>query len=172
MSFIFSSSYVLMGSMMSFVLRKACLVYREAFLEGAGLDPFECTTFASCCMAVFKNTISTPWHSGVNTWWCVRQPVQNLLRCIQRKTRPATSSVWGSYQCIPNCIAKLLRERRFIIMSLTRYTQPYRRKKSYPVGHPKIIFRGFKAIDKYFGLIKCTVLPPPRLVSSRVALPM
>ena len=31
----------------------------------------------------------------------------------------------------------------------------------YPVGHPEIIFRDFKSLDEYFGIVKCTV-PPPR----------
>ena len=30
----------------------------------------------------------------------------------------------------------------------------------YPLGHPQIITENFKPIDEYFGLIKCTVLPP------------
>jgi hypothetical protein len=33
----------------------------------------------------------------------------------------------------------------------------------YPVGHPVIITHGFKDIKEYFGLIKCTVLPPSNL---------
>lgn len=36
------------------VLRKACIVYRDAFIECTTLDPFAYTTLASCCMAVFK----------------------------------------------------------------------------------------------------------------------
>jgi hypothetical protein len=30
----------------------------------------------------------------------------------------------------------------------------------YPVGHPQIIFRNFGPLDGYFGIVKCTVLPP------------
>ena len=30
----------------------------------------------------------------------------------------------------------------------------------YPVGHPQIIFRDFGPLEKYFGIVKCTVLPP------------
>ena len=30
----------------------------------------------------------------------------------------------------------------------------------YPVGHPEIIFRDFKSVEQYFGIVKCTVLPP------------
>ncbi|KAI3354720.1 hypothetical protein L3Q82_004502 [Scortum barcoo] len=33
-------------------------------------------------------------------------------------------------------------------------------KKLYPVGHPQIILSDFESIDKYFGFVKCTVLPP------------
>lgn len=30
----------------------------------------------------------------------------------------------------------------------------------YPIGHPRIITRGFKAIHEYFGIVKCKILPP------------
>jgi hypothetical protein len=33
----------------------------------------------------------------------------------------------------------------------------------FPVGHPKVITQDFQAIERYFGLIKCTVLPPSSL---------
>ncbi|KAI3365522.1 hypothetical protein L3Q82_010133, partial [Scortum barcoo] len=36
------------------VLRKACRIYRETFLECTQLDPFAFTTLASSCMGVFK----------------------------------------------------------------------------------------------------------------------
>ncbi|XDV16499.1 hypothetical protein PO909_016187 [Leuciscus waleckii] len=32
--------------------------------------------------------------------------------------------------------------------------------KTYPIGHPKIIFKDFEEIENYFGLIKAEVLPP------------
>ncbi len=44
------------------VLRKACFVYRQAFMECAELDPFQYTTLASCCMAVFKTHFLPPTH--------------------------------------------------------------------------------------------------------------
>jgi hypothetical protein len=33
----------------------------------------------------------------------------------------------------------------------------------YPVGHPEIILSDFKDISEYFGIIKCTVVPPKDL---------
>ena len=33
----------------------------------------------------------------------------------------------------------------------------------FPVGHPEIIIKDFKEVSSYYGLIKCTVLPPQRL---------
>lgn len=42
------------------VLHKACTVYREAFIECTDLDPFDYTTLASCCMAVFKTRFLPP----------------------------------------------------------------------------------------------------------------
>ena len=36
------------------LLREACLKYRDEFMQCTGLDPFNQTTLASCCMAVYK----------------------------------------------------------------------------------------------------------------------
>ena len=35
--------------------------------------------------------------------------------------------------------------------------------KTYPIGHPDIIFRDFKPLDTYFGIVKATVCPPKGL---------
>ncbi len=37
-------------------------------------------------------------------------------------------------------------------------------RKTYPIGHPEIILKDFEPIETYFGLIKCTVLPPRKLL--------
>lgn len=44
--------------------------------------------------------------------------------------------------------------------SLYPFVQKY---KKYPIHHPEIITSNFLDIDKYFGLIKCRVLPPQKL---------
>ncbi len=36
--------------------------------------------------------------------------------------------------------------------------------KTYPIGHPEIILKDFEPVESYFGLIKCTVLPPRKLL--------
>ena len=33
-------------------------------------------------------------------------------------------------------------------------------KRDYPIGHPQIIHKDFDDINKYFGIVKCTVAPP------------
>ena len=44
--------------------------------------------------------------------------------------------------------------------SLYPYTNKY---CSYPVGHPQVITDNFKDISEYYGLIKCTIIPPSNL---------
>jgi hypothetical protein len=46
------------------------------------------------------------------------------------------------------------------ITSLYPYVQKYMR---YPVGHPIIITENFDDFDSYFGIAKCTILPPRNL---------
>ncbi len=36
--------------------------------------------------------------------------------------------------------------------------------KTYPIGHPEIILKDFEPVESYFGVIKCTVLPPRALL--------
>ncbi len=37
-------------------------------------------------------------------------------------------------------------------------------RKTYPIGHPEISEKDFEPIKSYFGVIKCTVLPPRKLL--------
>ncbi len=37
-------------------------------------------------------------------------------------------------------------------------------RKTYPIGHPEIILKDFEPVESYFGVIKCTVLPPRALL--------
>ncbi|KAK0153088.1 putative DNA polymerase [Merluccius polli] len=272
------------------VLRKACVVYRDAFIECAGLDPFECTTLASCCMSVFKTQFLPPdtlalTHDGAYTnqyktfsnasiQWLEFEAFKNdadimhALNHGEKQFGPYHVDVfceWGGVRtayefagCFwhgcPKChspghknavnniaFGVLYRQFKEKLASLRQthklhvrvmweceweqakttdqtlqdflknYNAPERlnprhalfggrtnayklhckvaegekiqyydftslyptvqAQKSYPIGHPKIIFRDFEAIDKYFGLIKCSVTTP-RVVSSRVAIPM
>lgn len=36
--------------------------------------------------------------------------------------------------------------------------------KTYPIGHPEIILKDFGPVESYFGLTKCTVVPPRKLL--------
>ena len=51
--------------------------------------------------------------------------------------------------------------RYYDFKSLYPYVQKY---GIFPVGHPEIITENFKDIKEYFGLVKCTVLPPQNLL--------
>ncbi|GAA6081805.1 uncharacterized protein LOC125146163 [Tachysurus ichikawai] len=43
---------------------------------------------------------------------------------------------------------------------------PYVNKsKTYPIGHPTVIFRDFEPLDNYFGIVRAKVLPPRGLWS-------
>ncbi|XP_051743104.1 uncharacterized protein LOC127508773 isoform X2 [Ctenopharyngodon idella] len=37
-------------------------------------------------------------------------------------------------------------------------------RKTYPIGHPQIIFKDFEPIENYYGLIRATVYPPRKLL--------
>ncbi|MGL6054895.1 MAG: DNA polymerase [Vibrio metschnikovii] len=37
-------------------------------------------------------------------------------------------------------------------------------RKTYLIGHPKIIFNNFEPIENYYGLIKAIVIPPRKLL--------
>lgn len=48
--------------------------------------------------------------------------------------------------------------KKLIIMTLQASTR--QSKKPYPLRHPVIIHNDFDMLDKYFGFVKCSVLPP------------
>ena len=37
-------------------------------------------------------------------------------------------------------------------------------RKTYPIGHPQIIFKDFEPIENYYGIVKATVHPPRGLL--------
>lgn len=66
-----------------------------------------------------------------------------------------TNSIKLYHKCKPGESIKY-----YDFTSLYPYVQKY---CDYPVGQPIIITENFDAIDKYYGIIKCKVLPPRRL---------
>ena len=42
------------------ILRRCCIVFRQLYLDTAGIDPFQYATIASVCMAIFKNECIIP----------------------------------------------------------------------------------------------------------------
>ncbi|XP_077961146.1 uncharacterized protein LOC144382995 [Gasterosteus aculeatus] len=259
------------------VLRKACSIYRETFIECTELDPFSFTTLASSCMGVFKTlflpkdtvaltfegayTAQNKTYSDVSMQWLeyvaltenieIKHALNHgeqlfepfyvdgynsvtntcyefagcffhgCVKChVQSDMNPVTKITYGrQYRVFMDKIYSLQKQHglRVVVMwecewsSLKRtsgavqafmvtykkrerleprkalfggrtnamklyhkigadekiryydFTSLYptvQAKKQYPVGHPQVILKDFESIDKYFGLIKCTVLPP------------
>ena len=61
----------------------------------------------------------------------------------------------------PNCTIVAKETSKSGTWTLPAYTPHVNRSKTVPTGHPEIITENFdEDISNYFGLIKCTVLPP------------
>ncbi len=59
---------------------------------------------------------------------------------------------------------KASEDERILYVDFTSLYPFVQARKTYPIGHPEIILKDFEPVETYFGLIKCTVLPPRRLL--------
>jgi len=58
----------------------------------------------------------------------------------------------------------ILMQCSYIILFFPYSLYPWCNKTGkYPIGHPEVITENFKSLSQYYGLIKCTVVPPPLL---------
>ncbi len=59
---------------------------------------------------------------------------------------------------------KATEDERISYLDFTSLYPFVQSRKTYPIGHPEIILKDFEPVESYFGLIKCTVLPPRKLL--------
>ncbi len=59
---------------------------------------------------------------------------------------------------------KATEDERISYLDFTSLYPFVQSRKTYPIGHPEIILKDFEPVERYFGLIKCTVLPPRKLL--------
>ena len=98
---------------------------------------------------------------SLNTYWKKRKQyyqditVYGHINLRERLFGGRTNNLFFHYKCKDDEILYY-----FDFTSLYPYVLVNR---FYPIGHPKVITQDFEEIDRYFGFIKCIILPPKKL---------
>ncbi len=87
--------------------------------------------------------------------WLAKQDIVEPIQVRDCLYGGRTNPLWLYYLC------KLNEKIHYSdITSLYPFVQKY---MCYPVGHPTIITENFQDFESYFGIAKCTILPPRNL---------
>lgn len=162
------------------ILRKCCEKFRQLYIDIADIDPFQYTTIASVCMAIFKGHYIHPdYHKkllSVKESGCkeelqlfnntVRNSVfnQQLISIVpytqQSFIRKSffggrTNAIKLKYKFKPGEIG--------VYSDITSLYPTVNYYDDYPIGHPTEITRNFGDPTQYFGFIEAFVVPPKNL---------
>jgi hypothetical protein len=88
--------------------------------------------------------------------WIAKQDIIEPINVRDCLAGGRTNANILHYKCKPDETIKY-----YDIRSLYPSVQ---KTKKFPVKHPKILTENFDTVDKYFGIIKCTILPPRNLL--------
>jgi len=163
------------------ILRRCCKIFQQLYLDTAGIDPFQYTTIASVCMAIFKSEciiepdiqigpdeeLETPTKEEKELeQLLIRQKVfedakiailpieqQNFIRKSFFGGRTNATKLLYNF--------KGTEVGRYIDITSLYPTVNY--YDDYPMGHPIEITENFGDVTKYFGFVECYVIPPKDL---------
>ena len=158
------------------ILRRSCIIFKELYEEVAGIDPFQYTTIASVCMAIFKghhiypnytDEISgltgeskTEYNNGVRNQVFKDEKIGIIPYEQQEFIRKSffggrTNSIKLKYTFKEDEIG--------VYSDITSLYPSVNYYDEYPIGHPIEITENFGDPANYFGFIDCYVIPPKGL---------
>ena len=159
------------------ILRRSCIIFRELYLDVASIDPFQYTTIASVCMAIFKAyyIVDTDWNADGS---CQTREEVNAFKQELRLQAIRDEKIG----IIPYDQQEFIRKSFFggrtnsiklkynftgdeigVYSDITSLYPSVNYYDDYPIGHPIEITENFGDITKYFGFIDCYVVPPKGL---------
>ncbi len=101
-------------------------------------------------------------------WEKAKQIIPNVRAFMSNYTAPKRlnprDSLFGGRTNAFKLYHKISEGERISYLDFTSLYPYVQSRKTYPIGHPEIILKDFEPIESYFGLIKCTVLPPRKLL--------
>ena len=160
------------------ILRKCCIQFRQLYIDIADIDPFQYTTIASVCMAIFKgHYIVENYNETIKSYEGLKEEKQlfnnmvrnqvfddELIGIVPYKQQDfirqsffggRTNSIKLKYKFKPGEIG--------VYSDITSLYPSVNYYDDYPIGHPVEITENFGDPTKYFGFIDCYVEPPKDL---------
>lgn len=162
------------------ILRRSCIIFKDLFVEIADIDPFQYTTIASVCMAIFKghyivddyNTkyqdINFPGNKDVITEFNneIRNQVfeEEKIGIVPFEQQDfIRKSFFGGRTNSIKLKYKFKKGEIGCYSDITSLYPTVNYYDEYPIGHPTEITENFGDPKKYFGFIDCHVIPPKGL---------
>ena len=160
------------------ILRKCCIQFRQLYIDIADIDPFQYTTIASVCMAIFKgHYIVENYNETIKSYEGLKEEKQlfnnmvrnqvfddELIGIVPYKQQDfirqsffggRTNSIKLKYKFKPGEIG--------VYSDITSLYPSVNYYDDYPIGHPVEITENFGDPTKYFGFIEAFVIPPKNL---------
>ncbi|XP_048015433.1 uncharacterized protein LOC125247925 [Megalobrama amblycephala] len=90
----------------------------------------------------------------------LRRQTENRLQTLRDERLKPRDALFGGRTNAFKVYHKITEDQKIHYYDFTSLYPHVQSCKTYPIGHPTIIFKDFGPIDEYFGLIKAKVLPP------------
>ena len=157
------------------ILRRCCIVFRQIYLDTANIDPFQYTTIASVCMAIFKNecivdrdltVLGETKEEKELEQLLIRQEVfedAKIAILPQEQQDFIRKSFFGGRTNATKLLYNFKGNEVGRYIDITSLYPTVNYYDDYPMGHPIEITENFGDVTKYFGFVECYVIPPKDL---------
>ncbi|XP_052426447.1 uncharacterized protein LOC127968976 [Carassius gibelio] len=118
---------------------------------------------------VLRNTYNLKVHKIWECQWeSAKQNDPNVIAFMSNYNAPARlnprQALYGGRTNALRLYHETAEGERVSYLDFTSLYPYVQSCKTYPIGHPEIILKDFEPVKSYFGLIKCSVLPPRKLL--------
>ncbi|KAL0146560.1 hypothetical protein M9458_058191 [Cirrhinus mrigala] len=117
------------------------------------------------CLPLLHSPVHDIWECQ---WDKAKQNDPDVRAFMTNYTAPARlnprDALFGGRTNAFKLYHKVSEDERISYLDFTSLYPYVQSRKTYPIGHPEIILKDFGPVESYFGLIKCTVVPPRRLL--------
>ena len=149
------------------ILRRSCIIFKDLFQSVSDIDPFQYTTIASVCMAIFKGKFLCP---GADLEIDDKQEIRNTVFQEEKigivpfqEQEFIRKSFFGGRTNSIKLKYKFKGDEIGVYSDITSLYPTVNYYDDYPIGHPTEITENFGDPTKYFGFIDCYVVPPKDL---------
>ena len=150
------------------ILRRSCIIFKDLFQSVCDIDPFQYTTIASVCMAIFKGKFLCPGADLEDKE--AKQEIRNRVFQEQKigiipfeEQEFIRKSFFGGRTNSIKLKYKFKNDEIGVYSDITSLYPTVNYFDEYPIGHPIELTENFGKVQDYFGFIDCYVVPPKGL---------